>query len=208
MRWRRIIVSLNVLLFLGLIGAAFWYQDWRYSLPTPPPKGWTQPALDARIDLRGTSLDRAGLKDRPLFLHFFNPECPCSRFNIDHVRTLIRDHGSTVRFVAVLQGERAATLQRSSFEELRLGIDSVVDEDGRLGALTGVYTTPQAVLLDSRGGLYYRGNYNLSRFCTAPETEFARIALESLRSGRSRAPVPPAATTAYGCPRRVNRSAT
>ena len=116
-------------------------------------------------------------------------------------------YGTAVRFVAVLQGERASELQRANFEQLGLGIESVVD-DGRLGALTGVYTTPQAVLLDAAGRLYFRGNYNLSRFCTAAETEFARIAIESLRSGKTRPPEAPAAAAAYGCPRRANRSKT
>ena len=48
----------------------------------------------------------------------------------------------------------------------------------------------------------YRGNYNVTRYCRERETEFARLAIESVLSGRTPPPFPAAATTAYGCPLR------
>ncbi|MDP1797383.1 MAG: hypothetical protein Q8K78_07875, partial [Planctomycetaceae bacterium] len=61
--------------------------------------------------------------------------------------------------------------------------------------------TPQAVILDQDLHLIYRGNYNISRYCTSRQTEFVRIALEKLLSNTSPKFVPPvAATTADGCP--------
>ena len=61
----------------------------------------------------------------------------------------------------------------------------------------GVYATPQAVLVNARRELVYRGNYNTSRYCSNPETEYVRIALESL-VGRS-APANLPESPAYGC---------
>jgi hypothetical protein len=201
---RSIVVLFSTSLFLGAIVAAFWFQDWRYSLPTPKPPGLIQPPLGATLALAGAGL-AAG--SRPVLLHFFNPACPCSNFNVDHIRSLLARYGRRVRFLAVLQGEGdAASLQRA-FDKLGLGMESVLDARGEIARLTGVYSTPQAVILDSQGRLYYRGNYNLARYCTSPETEFARLALESLVAGLPAPPLTLAASTVYGCPRPIRQAA-
>ena len=50
-------------------------------------------------------------------------------------------------------------------------------------------------------GLFYQGNYNVTRFCRDRETEFARLALERLRHRRVLRPSSSsAAAVAYGCP--------
>lgn len=177
----------------------FWHQDWQYSVPAVRPVGLQQPAVGDRIllSLAGLNFD----KSRPLFLHFFNLNCPCSRFNLDHVRQLIRRHGGEVRFIAVLQGEGGRARLQSEFEKLKLGVESVVDETGAWAEATGVYATPQAVLIDRHERLYFRGNYNLSRYCVGRETEYARIELESILAGRPARGEDAASATAYGCPR-------
>ena len=174
---------------------AFWVQDLKYSLPTPKPASLAAVAVGSQPDLPAMPGLAGG---RPLVLHFFNPGCPCSRFNLDHVRALVREQGTRVHFVAVLQGDDEGELRRQ-FASLGLGIPCVPDAHGAVAAACGVYSTPQAVILDGKGRLYFRGNYNLSRYCQAPGTEFARIALESFLSGKSVPVFPDAALVAYGC---------
>jgi len=196
---RSAIVLFSTSLFLGAISSLFWLQDRQYSLPTTRPDGLIQPEIGARL---GLSVQSAATQSgRPLFLHFFNPRCPCSRFTVDHIRELIRRHRGEVEFVAVLQtdGDGAAGTAAAR-SELGDGIEIVVDGDGELGRQTGVYATPQAVLVDSAGRLYFRGNYNLSRFCNVRETEYARIALEAMLAGKRPVAVPPEADKAIGCP--------
>src|SRR5262245_2467514 len=104
----------GLLLLFAFIGAVFWYQDWRYSLPTPRPADLQQPPLRAALALPragGPSTLAAAGGDRPVLLHFFNPSCPCSRFNLDHVRALRKAFGDRVEFVAVLQGTDARELE-------------------------------------------------------------------------------------------------
>ncbi|MSV30625.1 MAG: AhpC/TSA family protein [Bryobacterales bacterium] len=199
MNWRIPVVLFSTVLFLMLTGFVFWQQDWQYSLPAVRPAGWRQPAVGERIllPLAGLTLD----KSRPLFLHFFNPDCPCSRFNLDHVRQLIRRHRGDVRFIAVLQGEGGSALLRAKFEKLNLGVESVADETGAWAEAAGVYATPQAVVIDRNERLYFRGNYNISRYCVVPGTEYARIALESILAGLPAKPEDPGAAISYGCPR-------
>lgn len=181
----------------GFIGWVFWYQDWRYSLPTPKPPGIEQPSVGARLRLSGL-LPESG--SRPVLLHFFNPSCPCSRFNLAHVRELIGRYGSQAQFIAILQGEDDAEALTAAFRNLDLGIDGIADSTGAIAAAAGVYSTPQAVILDRRGSLYYRGNYNTTRYCTNKSTEFARIALEAALAERAAPGFAPLALTAYGCP--------
>jgi hypothetical protein len=133
-----------------------------------------------------------------LFLHFYNPYCPCSRFNLDHVRNLFDRHRGAATFVAVVQGSPSdAVLKKLT---LRLpGMDVATDRNFKVAQSFGVYATPQAVILDSNGVLRYRGNYNSSRYCNDERTEYARIALDALLTGRT-PQANESVEVSYGCP--------
>lgn len=162
----------------ALVAATFWYQDWQYSLPTPRPAALVQPALGETIELPelGSSFPDTRYEQRPTLLHFFNPSCPCSRFNLQHLRELIRQFQGQVKVIAVLQATDEASAL-AEFQQLAISCRAVVDKQGELAHRFGVYSTPQAVILDVSDKLYYRGNYNRSRYCTEPESEFVRLAL-------------------------------
>ena len=199
--WRSIAAGVLAGVLLGGIGWIFWQQDLQYRLPTPRPASWHRPAVATVVALSG-DLERLrdGQPGRPLLLHFFNPSCPCSRFNVDHVRALAAEFGRDVQVVAVLaEGEPEA--MRAAYRTLGLDVPYVVDADRRLADALGVYSTPQAAILDAGSRLYYVGNYNRSRYCRDRETEYARLALEALLAG-----APPSAAIdggpAYGCPLR------
>ncbi|MFY9343893.1 MAG: AhpC/TSA family protein [Planctomycetota bacterium] len=194
--WRRLVVGCGLALGLTIVAIDFWRYDLRYSLPTPRAPGLEQPAPGARIDLPPTVAAHA-VPDRPLLLHFFNAQCPCSRFNLDHLQALVRDYRGRVTFVAVLQGDDAAAERPPALAGF--DIAAVRDHDGGLARLCGVYSTPQAVLLTAGRVLFFRGNYNLSRFCTDATTAFAQQAIDALLAGRPLPGMPAAATTAYGC---------
>jgi hypothetical protein len=200
--WRPVTTVAIVLGLLGFVGYTFWEQDWKWGLPTPRPANLTQPAIGSRLALP-TRIANVGTRtpQRPLFIHFFNPDCPCSRFNQDHVRTLIRENRETATFLAVIEPEDGPARTESVAEvERDLGIPAVLDADGSLARAAGVYSSPQAVILAPDGALYYRGNYNLARYCTDERTEFARIALEHVLAGDPAYDAPAPARIAYGCP--------
>ena len=198
--WKTGITLSAALLLLGLVAAVFWNQEWRYNLPTPRPAHLQQVLLGATValpdDLQALPREGAG---GPVLLHFYNPACPCSRFVADHVRQLARQFQPAARVVAVLETDEdiSTTL---GVEIRHMGIAVIADRGGRLASACGVYSTPQAVVLNADSRLIYRGNYNLSRYCTAPGTEFARLALEAGIARHSPPVFPAAATLAYGCP--------
>jgi hypothetical protein len=175
----------------------FWYQDWQYSLPTPRPQALRQPAVGEVIELPQLAKSTAA-DQRPMLLHFFNPACPCSRFNVAHVRELIAKFENQVRVVAVLEAnDPAAALEQ--FAKLDFNCSAVVDTHGDIARQVGVYSTPQGVVLDERGRLHFRGNYNRGRYCTAAESEFVRLSLENCLAHRPPLTFSNAATVALGC---------
>jgi hypothetical protein len=153
-----LIVALLTLIF-SAITYQFWHDDWVYRLPTPIPCGYKAVAPGAPVDV-AARLAHDGAK--PIFIHFFNPRCPCSRFNVPHFRSLVKSYGERIQFtVVVLDPDSSHTA-----EEIRdkLGVDVPVSFDRSIALTCGVYSTPQAVLLDAGGILQYRGNYNKSRY--------------------------------------------
>lgn len=173
----------------------FWYQDWQYSLPTPRPAALRQPAVGEVVNLT-PFVSESG--PQPTLLHFFNPACPCSRFNVAHVRELIAEFDGRVRVVAVLEAtEPAAALE--AFAKLHLKCTAIVDTNGELARRVGIYSTPQGVVLDGDQRLYYRGNYNRGRYCTAAESEFVRLSLASCVVQRTPLQFSAAATVPLGC---------
>lgn len=197
--WLRtaVVIGGSALLF-AIIAAAFWYEDLRYSLPTPRPAALYQPPLGSEIPVQKW-LAEAGLQasGRPVLVHFLNPDCPCSRFNLEHLRKLHAQFGDRVFFVAAVQSNHSKGDLDAAIKKLDLGMPLFLDRGGRRAAEAGVYSTPQAVVVGADGRLAYRGNYNTSRYCTDPRTEFVRIALERL-VGDHAAPPPPN-MPAYGC---------
>jgi hypothetical protein len=63
----------------------------------------------------------------------------------------------------------------------------------------GVYSTPQVVLVDTQSSIFYRGNYNLSRYCLSKNTKFAELAIQDLLAGKTAPSFLSLVTEPYGC---------
>jgi len=148
------------LIFLG-IAFLFWRNEWIYNLPTPVPEKYRPVDTAAAIDLPAN----LSSGPKPLFLHFFNPDCPCSRFNMTHFKALVSQYGGQVDFVIVVLNNNAYT-EKDIQRKYDLRIPVLFDSS--IAVSCGVYSTPQAAILDPARKLYYRGNYNRSRYCADP----------------------------------------
>lgn len=185
------VVSLLALL-ASFIVYIFWHEEVRYSLPTPVPHHYAAVDVNQKIVLE----IQGSYADTPLYLHFYNPDCPCSRFNAKHIRELIRAHGDSVKALIIVPSIVDIKTAANEFGE---SLEIIPDEDGRIAKACGVYSTPQAVIIDRNGKLFYRGNYNRARYCTAQATNYAELALLSLIND-ARPPVFDVfATQSYGC---------
>jgi len=187
------IAAIWLTLLTAVILGFFWYNQLVYSLPTPVPRGYHQISIGQQLTLNHKLNFRNG---KPLFLHFFNPDCPCSRFNIDHIRSLIKSHKNEVNFAVILMTNKDYTAREI---RKKFGLDVPLISDTSIAKQCGVYSTPQAVIITSDHHLYYRGNYNKNRYCTDQQTSYAKIALDDLLNNKSRSQSDVLAIKAYGC---------
>lgn len=191
----KLAVGLWLAAMLAVVCTVFWQNELIYSLPTPIPQDHKEIALGSTPQLAGLVRKNA---NKPLLLHFFNPECPCSRFNIKHFQSLVRTYGDRMDFAIVALSDDKE-LSAQSIRE-RFNLELPVYQNEAIAEICGVIATPQAVILDASGKLFYRGNYNKSRYCTDPQTDFARMAIDSLlRHPKARPALDADALVAYGC---------
>jgi len=198
---RKFLVASLLALISIAICLILWQAEFRYALPTPIPEDYKEVALGTCIPLPGYS--EKDMLETERFLHFFNPDCPCSRFNATHFKYLYKNFKDQIAFgIVIPEGASIKKTQKILVE----GIPVFHDTAGSWSRAAGVYSSPQAVILDREGELYYRGNYNKARFCTLPGTNYAEISLNLLLRG-SEAPIWDFyATRSFGCQLPENNS--
>ncbi len=181
------------LLVLTALGATFWHVELKYTQPTPLPNNYKEVYVNDLVyidDTLKTDLSK------PVFYHFFTTSCPCSRFNLNHFNLLKKNYSSVIDFYVVLPEEDDISEAREYFE----GETKIIrDKNKKFAVESGVYSTPQAVIIDTDHRLYFRGNYNKARYCVDPLSNFAQMAIDSITS---HAPAPnfgPLSYIAYGC---------
>jgi hypothetical protein len=178
---------------LAIVGI-FWYQEMQYLMPTPVPTGYKVVKPQELIQYDSILLPQQ--HEKPKLLHFFNPDCPCSRFNIKHFHSLNEHYSNKLDFYVVVEDEKQI---ESAKELINSQVTIVFDKDRKLAEACGVYSTPQAAIIQVSNQLYFRGNYNRSRYCTNKDSNFVQMALDSLVAKKG----PPAfielATNSYGC---------
>jgi hypothetical protein len=187
-----LVISWLVFVFSGICWL-FWYNEWQYSLPTPVPVNYNAVAPGTFINVP----DNIEKSNKPILLHFFNPDCPCSKFNIEHFKSLVKHYSNSISFSVVVIS-RNATYTQSDIQQ-KFGLNIPVLFDQSIAAKCGVYSTPQAVLIDTDHKLYYRGNYNKSRYCTDKNSNYAQMAIDSLLIQQRNPKFSQYALTSYGC---------
>jgi hypothetical protein len=176
------------------IAYIFWYQELQYLLPTPVPADYKVVLPDEIVHLDTGLIPQQHAK--PKLLHFFNPECPCSRFNLRHFLFLQQQYHDKVDFYVVVTAHEKVSPAKALLEK---GITIVVDQGEKLAKACGVYSTPQAALIQNTNKLYFRGNYNRSRYCTDKNSNFVQMAMDSLIARKGPPHFGELATHSYGC---------
>lgn len=189
---RKVTVIIWLFLLFGTIAALFWRNEWVYNLPTPIPENYEMTKAGKIIDLP----EQIRTNNNPTFLHFFNPRCPCSRFNMPHFKSLVKEYGGKINFVIVVMSNKEYSVKEIQ-NKFNLAIPVLFDTS--ITACCGVYSTPQAVLIDENRRLFYRGNYNRTRYCTDKKSEYAKIAINALLQHTTNIFFDKHALIAYGC---------
>lgn len=185
------LVGLVLLICIGGVAVIFWQQEMKYQLPTPVPVNYREVAVGSPVTF--PSLLPNG---KAHFIHFYNPDCPCSRFNAKHINALIHSYGDSVEFVIIVPEEQYVRKAASAFGD---SLTILADPQGTIAKACGVYSTPQAAIIDHEGKLFYRGNYNSSRYCTTRASNFAELSLVALLNNRPSPVFGLLSTQSYGC---------
>ncbi|MEH0157451.1 hypothetical protein V6R21_25320 [Limibacter armeniacum] len=177
-----------------IVATIFWEQEYKYVQPTPIPENHREVEVGSNIDFSHTALASIST---PLFIHYFNDECPCSRFNLKHFRSIYNKHKNDLNFVVVVEDGKDPTTIAEAFPE---GIHIITDTpDAKIALVCGIYATPQAVIIDQQHQLYYKGNFNKARYCTQPTSNYAQQAVEDFIGGKPAPFFGWSAVQAYGC---------
>ncbi|WP_284651091.1 TlpA family protein disulfide reductase [Flavobacterium terrisoli] len=190
----KILLILWLSVIFGAISYLFWRNEYKYSLPTPVPVNYHAVNIGQHINLKG-ALGKSS--DKPLFLHFFNPECPCSRFNIPHIESLVKKYGDKMAFAIVVIAKDSSYTEQEIQNRFDLTVPVLFDTS--IADSCGIYSTPQAVILDMNHNLYYRGNYNRTRYCADDKSNFAQMAIDSLLNKTQNPIFDAVALKPYGC---------
>jgi AhpC/TSA family len=194
--YRVTILSITLLSLGCLIGWIFWKQEVQYSLPTPVPINFVDIQVGEQVNLSNDLKIDSG---KAAVLHFFNSECPCSRFNMDEFERLEHQYRNKVQFFVVIQSDNLEDVEEFQ-DKYELTVPIILDASGAIADKCGIYATPQAVILDQNSAVYFKGNYNKARFCSQKETRFVEIALDYLLK---KEPLPAfmhyAVAEPYGC---------
>jgi hypothetical protein len=195
MKIKNWLFAIWLLIIASGIAYLFWYHEWKYSLPTPVPENYHAVNTGTRVFIK----DIPGLEqtNKPLFLHFFNPDCPCSRFNITHFKSLVKEYGTQLNFAVVALTPKGRYTDEDIKQKFGLSIPVVFDSSYAAGC--GVYSTPQAAIINTDHFLFFRGNYNKSRYCTDKKSNYAQMAIDSLLAQHQQPHFGLAATKSYGC---------
>jgi thiol-disulfide isomerase/thioredoxin len=190
----KILLIIWLTILFGGITYLFWKNEYKYSLPTPVPVHYKGVAIGTSINLKDKLRVASG---KPTFIHFFNPDCPCSKFNIPHVESLVKKYGNKMTFVIVVIGKDSKYTEQDIQDKFDLTVPVLFDKN--IADVCGVFSTPQAVILDENQKLYYRGNYNRTRYCADEKSNFAQMAIDSLLNKNKNPSFDKLALKAYGC---------
>ena len=114
-----------------------------------------------------------------------------------HFKSLANKYADKINFaVVVMTSNKNYT---AKYIQEKFGLTVPVLFDTSLAVSCGVYSTPQAVLLNNNHTLYYRGNYNRNRYCTDQKSGYAQMAIDSLLANKQEPEFGKYALTAYGC---------
>ena len=84
----------------------------------------------------------------------------------------------------IIQSEDSNSV-RNFENKYELGLKVIWDKNGLISDKCGIYSTPQAVILDKNSQIFFKGNYNKARFCTRKETRYVDMAMSKLIEGKA-----------------------
>lgn len=137
-------------------------------------------------------------KESATVFNFWDPDCPCSRFNESHVNDIITTYMSQgIRFVLVPRyGDIRPKAELEQLARERFGLQLEIIYDYEQTFRQAVPSSPAVVVMDAQGQLAYFGPYSVGSFCGPSGGAFVEKTLDSLLQGINPGRMN---TIAFGC---------
>jgi hypothetical protein len=158
---------------LGVVFAFWWFELRWYQQVTFE---YHDAVFDSRTMMPDATMGASIKPDAVAkVIHYFDPECPCTRFNTEHVLELMeRYQASGVKFE--VRVPNTAGLEKA------LKIFSAPVQIVEYAAAP--VASPAALVLDSAGLVHYIGPYSPGAVCSTRSGDFVSIVLDDLLEGR------------------------
>jgi hypothetical protein len=134
-------------------------------------------------------------------VHFWDPDCPCSRFNEVHVKKIIADYkGQNVEFTVVVRGQTQEVRTERKLQAQQVFNDVAVKEvisDWPVDK--GPPSSPAVGVMNNDGELVYFGPYSLGARCTQDKGQFVEKVLDGLSTKKTSINKKQLNTLAVGC---------
>lgn len=134
-------------------------------------------------------------------VHFWDPDCPCSRFNEVHVKKIISDYAEkNVKFTIVVGGSNEAERkQRQILAQNVFNHIAVKEIRSDWPMHKGPPSSPAVGVVNSDGELVYFGPYSLGARCAPDKGQFVEKVLDGLYASKKSANKKQLNTLAVGC---------
>lgn len=157
--------------------------------------------LGQRLEKLVASEYLAGKESSISVIHFWNPDCPCNRFNEVHVKKIISDYAAkNVTFTVVVGGRnKEERNQRQILAKQIFSHAAVKDIRSDWAMNQGPPSSPAVGIVNSEGELVYFGPYSLGARCAPDKGKFVETVLNNLEDSKKRTGKKQLNTLAVGC---------
>lgn len=138
--------------------------------------------LGARLETL-VSKEQQGNKLKPVsVVHFWNPECPCNRFNEVHVKKIISEYADkNVQFTIMVSGNSAEKRKLQEDRARKIFThQAVINIRSDWPMEKGPPSSPAVGVINNHGELVYFGPYSLGANCSPDKGKFVENILDHL----------------------------
>lgn len=134
-------------------------------------------------------------------VHFWNPDCPCNRFNEVHVKKIISDYADkNVKFTIVVSGStKEERNQRHALAQKIFKHSAVKEIRSDWPMQAGPPSSPAVGVINRQGELVYFGPYSLGAQCAPDKGKFVESVLDGLYASKKSTDKKQLNTLAVGC---------
>lgn len=203
---KKITFVIVLIVVLGAILTIFWYEQYQYYRSVGIPVGASEVNLLDTIYFRNEFIANS---NKDMFIHFFDVACKFSKINIEHIRLFTAKYENEFDFFVVIMGDHNQTYIDKFKGEFEVP-DFVVlisDKECRIAKKSGVFSTPQAIIVNVDKTLYFRGNYNSETGLCTPANIGSSSPAVAIRYKINNAPAPkfpPYMILPWGCELSIN----